>query len=109
MGAEGGGAHSRQGGDGYAKEMAPLFTTEESTAGIWVHCDRVTKLVVFLQTNTQHTSPAPPRGFWAGPGAQGSKLEEKLQYLCICVCMCVFWGPHPRHMKVPRLGVELEL
>ena len=24
-------------------------------------------------------------------------------------CLFVFFGPHPRHMEVPRLGVELEL
>ena len=29
--------------------------------------------------------------------------------VCVCVCVCVFWGLHPWHMKVPRLGIELEL
>ena len=28
------------------------------------------------------------------------------QYYCCCYC---FLGPHPWHMEVPRLGVELEL
>ena len=25
------------------------------------------------------------------------------------LCVCVFLGPHPLHMEVPRLGVESEL
>ena len=30
-------------------------------------------------------------------------------FVCfLFVCFC-FLGPHPRHMEVPRLGVELEL
>ena len=27
----------------------------------------------------------------------------------ILFCVCVFLGPHPRHMEVPKLGVESEL
>ena len=27
----------------------------------------------------------------------------------VFVCMCVFLGPHPWHMEIPRLGVESEL
>ena len=29
--------------------------------------------------------------------------------VCVCVYVCVFLGPHPWHMDVPRLGVELDL
>ena len=29
--------------------------------------------------------------------------------VCVCVCVCVLLGPHPQHMEVPGLGVELEL
>ena len=28
---------------------------------------------------------------------------------CLFVIVVVFLGPHPRHMAVPSLGVELEL
>ena len=31
-----------------------------------------------------------------------------LEYQVFCLFVC-FLGPHPRHMEVPRLGVELEL
>ena len=30
-------------------------------------------------------------------------------FVCVFVCLFCFLGPHPRHMEVPRLGVELEL
>ena len=29
--------------------------------------------------------------------------------VCLFVCLFVFLGPHPRHMEVPRLGIESEL
>ena len=29
--------------------------------------------------------------------------------VCVCVCVCFFLGLHPRHMEIPRLGVESEL
>ena len=32
-----------------------------------------------------------------------------LQTLFMYLCIFVFLGPHPRHMEVPRLGVESEL
>ena len=28
---------------------------------------------------------------------------------CFCLFVCLFLGPHPRHMEVPRLEVESEL
>ena len=42
---------------------------------------------------------------------------KNLSLFCVCVCVCVclsvclsvFLGPHPRHLEVPRLGVELEM
>ena len=37
-----------------------------------------------------------------------SRNSQKDLCLCVCVCVCVFLGPHPQHMKVPSLGVELE-
>ena len=33
------------------------------------------------------------------------KNKAKLSFVCVCVVL----GLHPRHMEVPRLGVELEL
>ena len=39
---------------------------------------------------------------------QLSSLGRSHKMLFMCVCF-VSLGPHPRHMEVPRLGVQLEL
>jgi len=43
--------------------------------------------------------------------SQASLNPSKANFtiFCVCVCVCVFLGPHPWHMEVPRLGVQLEL
>ena len=39
-----------------------------------------------------------------------AKCYTHTTHVCVYVCMCLFFvGPHPRHMEVPRLGVESEL
>ena len=61
-------------------------------------------------------------GMWAGAFAVGSMRKarqnlylycnsfiENLVLVCVCVSFCYFFGLLPRHMEVPRLGVELEL
>ena len=30
-------------------------------------------------------------------------------FVVVVLSFCLFLGPHPRYMEVPRLGVELEL
>ena len=30
-------------------------------------------------------------------------------YFCLLLLLLLFLGPLPRHMEIPRLGVELEL
>ena len=38
------------------------------------------------------------------------KLDYKKLCVYVCACACVrFLGPHPWHMEVPRLGIDLEL
>ena len=39
----------------------------------------------------------------------GVEFLDHIVILFIIFCLFVFLGPHPRHMEVPRLGVELEL
>ena len=38
-----------------------------------------------------------------------SASEEYSSVVFTVVCFFCFLGPHPQHMEVPRLGVELEL
>ena len=61
----------------------------------------------------------------AGPRIEPMPLQRpsgyrQILFLCVCVCLFVFClllllllllflGPLPRHMEVPRLGVESEL
>ena len=40
------------------------------------------------------------------PRNSGSRMSPNFAFF---VCLFVFLGPHPWHMEVPRLGVELEL
>ena len=48
-----------------------------------------------------------------GLGTQAPQADVYLFiYLFVCLFVylfTVFLGPHPQHMEVPRLGVELEL
>ena len=37
------------------------------------------------------------------------KLLNMMCFLKFLLCVCVFLGPHPQHMEVPRPGVESEL
>ena len=42
-------------------------------------------------------------------GLYFSKRNAVLLFIVIIIVVVVFLGPHPRHMEVPRLGVEQEL
>ena len=37
------------------------------------------------------------------------ELHLKFYFIIIILSFCYFFGPLPRHMEVPRLGVESEL
>ena len=41
--------------------------------------------------------------------ALAAKLDKNVSFVCVCVYVCVFLGPHLWHMEIPRLGVESEL
>ena len=48
--------------------------------------------------------------FMAAPMAYGISQGNKLFFLCLLLLLLLlFLGPLPRHMEVPRLGVESEL
>ena len=54
--------------------------------------------------------PASPQELLeAEPCSQGVAAMDAVLYLFIYLFILPFLGPLPRHMEVPRLGVQLEL
>ena len=37
------------------------------------------------------------------------RMQLQLDFIVYLFIYCVFLGPHPRHMEIPRLGVQSEL
>ena len=64
---------------------------------------------------SENRSPARPRGgHERGAGAGGCSHPSRFlsvgsSFSYFFVSFCLFLGPHPRHVEVPRLGVEWEL
>ena len=47
--------------------------------------------------------------FFGHTCSMGKFLGQEMQTFYFFALLLFFLGPHPRHMKVPRLGVESEL
>ena len=63
------------------------------------------------RTWTQCAAQLPPNNFDHAPTTAKSWACTPNIFLCIYVCMyfILFWGPHLRHMEIPRPGAESEL
>ena len=73
----------------WIRAVSVTYTTAHGNAGSLTHC---------VKPGIQHASS------WILVG-----FVNLLGLLTFCLFVCLFLGPHPWHMEVPRLGTELEL